>query len=319
MFGNLIIYAPEQGLPYRSTEQAKDAMLQFWDLADQVGDGKPYETKDDAIASITGYDLAGARKLFDEAYDTAVASGLLKPTDTVEIKIGTPSASSSVYNKGYEFLRNNFTQAVKGTKLEGKLQFVLDNTLGDGFGDALRANKVDMLFYVGWNGSALDPYNLMKAYTTPQYQYDTGYDTTVDMLDISFGEDAGETLQGKRVRMSVYDWTMALQGESPTGIVLGENGESTEDRLAVYAGGDAPVEMRLTVLAALEGRLLTKYNMIPITDDSTAALKGQKVTYYTEDYIYGVARGGVKYMTYKYSDKQWDAWLSYNGGTLNYK
>ena len=145
------------------------------------------------------------------------------------------------------------------------------------------------------------------------------YDTTVDMLDISFGEDAGETLQGKRVRMSVYDWTMALQGESPTGIVLGENGESTEDRLAVYAGGDAPVEMRLTVLAALEGRLLTKYNMIPITDDSMAALKGQKVTYYTEDYIYGVARGGVKYMTYKYSDKQWDAWLSYNGGTLNYK
>ena len=92
--------------------------------------------------------------------------------DVIEIKIGTPNNTSSFYNNGYEFLVNNYQKAVEGTKLEGKLEFTRDDTLGNGFSDALNNNQVDMLFGVGWTGSALDPYGLMEAYLLPNYQYD---------------------------------------------------------------------------------------------------------------------------------------------------
>ena len=142
MFSDLIISDPENGVAYRTTEEAKDVVLNFWGLADQVGEGKKYATKDEAIDSVTGYDLAGAKALFNTAYDKAVEQGILAEGDKITIKVGLPSATSTFYTKGYEFLVNCYTDAVKGTKLEGMLEFSKDDTIGNAFGDKLRENAV---------------------------------------------------------------------------------------------------------------------------------------------------------------------------------
>lgn len=311
MFSDLIISDPDNGTAYRSTEEAKDALISFWGLKDEIGEGKKYKNKDEAIASITGYDLAGAKKLFNAAYDNAIEQNLMKSTDVIEITIGTPNATSNFYNKGYEFLVNCYTEAVKGTKLEGKLTFTRDSTLGDGYGDALRNNQVDMLFGVGWNGAALDPYYLMTAYTDPNYQYDDSFDTKTAMLSID--------IDGDLVQMSVYDWSVnVLMGVPVNGKVVDAEGNLTGEIKEVVAGTDADSSLRLKIFAALEEKLLTQYNLIPLMDDSTAALKGMQIQYYTEDYIYGVGRGGVKYMTYNYSDQEWSKFVKKQGGTLNY-
>src|SRR5574344_787893 len=93
--------------------------------------------------SMVSYNLEMAKQLFDKAYDIAIADGLMKEGDTVQIMIGTPNSTSNFYNKGNEFLVNCFTDAVVGTKLEGKLTFTLDDTLGNAFSDALKSNQVD--------------------------------------------------------------------------------------------------------------------------------------------------------------------------------
>ena len=69
---------------------------------------------------------------------------------------------------------NNYTEAVKGTKLEGKLTFKRDDTLGNAFCRCADVpTSVDMLFGVGWTGSTFDPYGLIEAYTSSEnYQYD---------------------------------------------------------------------------------------------------------------------------------------------------
>ena len=59
--------------------------------------------------------------------------------------------------------------------------------------------------------------------------------------------------------------------------------------------------------------------MLPLIDDASAALKGMKINYYTETYIYGVGRGGVKYMTYNYDDAEWAEFVKSNNGLLQYK
>ena len=334
MFSDLIISDPENGVAYRTTEEAKDVVLNFWGLSDQVGEGKKYATKDEAIDSITGYDLAGAKALFNAAYDKAVAEGILAEGDKITIKVGLPSATSSFYTKGYEFLVNCYTDAVKGTKLEGMLEFSKDDTIGNAFGDKLRENAVDLLFGVGWSGSELDPYGLIFAYTIPQYQYDRNTDTSKIMIDVE--------IDGKTLRSSLYYWSYYCLGgaEIPAQVVgedgnvmtepvLDEEGNPVLDEAGnpktqpvvhkISAGTDAPNETRLTIFAACENALLEMYNLIPLIDDASAALKGMQIKYYTEEYIFGVGRGGIKYMTYHFDDYAWDKHVASNNGSLNYK
>lgn len=305
VFSELIISDPEEAIAYRDNEEAKWVLANFWGLGEDIGAGKMYETVDDAIDSITGYNLDMAKEYFDKAYDIAIEQGLMNEGDNVVITIGLPSTSNT-YVKGYEYLSSAYQDAVKGTKLEGKLTFDKDDTIGNGFADALKSNQVNMLFFVGWSGSALDPYGLMEAYTSSQYQYDPSWDTSKEMLTIN--------LDGTDYTASVIDWTYTISGEEIT-ITAADGSTKT------YSAGsnDNVPEERMVILSALENAVLQTYDMIPLLDASSAALKGMQITYGTEEYYYGIGRGGLKYYTYNYTDAEWDAFVAAQGGTLNYK
>ena len=306
VYSSIIVSDPETGTAYRTTEQAKDALVNFWGLADEIGEGKLYADKDEAIDSITGYNLDLGKEYFNKAYDLAIEQGLMDEDDVIEICIGIPNAKSTTYNNGYDFLVNNYTEAVKGTKLEGKLTFTKDDTIGNGFADALKSNQVNMLFFVGWTGSALDPYGLMEAYTSTSYQYDPAWDTTTENLTIA--------IDGVEYTATVWAWTEAMGGKKIT--ITAADGTTKE--FSAGSSDNIP-EIRLDILAALEGAVLQTYDMIPLADDASASLKGMQIRYYVEEYIYGVGRGGVKYMQYNYTDAEWDAFVAAQGGTLNYK
>lgn len=309
LFGDTIVGDVENAIFYRSTDAAKQVLVDFWGLSDEVGEGKLYATNDDAIDSITGYNLEMAREYFNKAYDIAIETGLMDDDDVVQIVIGLPSASSTTYNRGYEFLVNNYTEAVKGTKLEGKLTFVRDDTVGNGFGDALRNNQVDMLFLVGWNGSEFDPYNLMQAYLDPAYQYDAAvdYSSTMVTVDLSMG----------KITTDAVSWFEITNGTACP--VTNEAGEEFELVLP-YSYDETVSADRLQVLAALENTLLQNYDFIPTTNDASMGLKGMKINYYTEEEVFPMSYGNdMKHITYNYTDAEWDAFVAEQGGVLNYK
>lgn len=323
IFNSYIISNPDAGTPYRNSEEAKDIILAFWGLTDQVGEGKRYATKDEAIASITGVDLTQAKQLFTQAYEEALADGLIKETDVVELTIGIPSSSYPFYNKGYEFLQNCWTDAVKGTKLENKLRFTKDDTLGNDFADRLRDNSVDILFGVGWTGSALNPYGLINAYTLPSYQYDPAIKYTTISKDVHFDSvvDAdGTTHTDVTLRASVADWSnKALQGETITTYIVDANGEVTKDKVLINASTSMPMDNRVRILWACEAAILEQYTLLPLDDESSAVLKGYQIEYYTEEDIFGMGRGGIKYMRFTCDDYEWNQFVKENGGKLNYK
>ena len=319
LYGNMIISDPNTGTAYRTTEEAKDAILEFWGLADLVG--VVYETKDEAIDSITGYDLAGAKRLFDVAYQKAVEQGLITSENfEIQIMIGQPgSGQSAYYNNGYELLKQVWTDAVSGTALEGHISFRQSQPLGSSsFSDFLKDNSVDVLFGVGWTGSALDPYGLMEAYVAPDYQYDPGWNTSLEMLQVTLTDNDGKELT---LQASVFAWgAEALAGkEIKANVVI--NGVVTTDYVMISAGTTCNPDIRLTILAAVEGAVLNQYDMIPINLDASASMKGMKIKYGTEEYVFGVGRGGIKYMSYYYSDSEWAAFVAANAvdGKLNYK
>ncbi len=310
LYGNMIISDPDNGTTYRSTDQAKQVIVDFWGLTDEIGDGKEYATIDDAIASITGYDLEGAKTLFNAAYDQAVEAGYIPSGDNweVQIIIGLPgSGSSAYYNNGYVLLSKVWTEAVEGTKFEGHLVFSQSQPLGStNFSDYLKQNTIDLLFGVGWTGSALDPYSLIQAYVDSNYQYDPSWDTTTTDLTIE--------INGKNLTATVYDWYLALSGETITATV--EGGTETEE---ITAGTSADATLRLDILAAIEGAVLQQYDMIPVGLQASASLKGMRINYYTEEYVYGMGRGGIQYYTYAMNDDEWSSYVAEQGGTLDYK
>jgi hypothetical protein len=250
-----------------------------------------------------------ARDYFNQAYDIAIETGLMDEDDIIQITIGLPSASSTTYNRGYEFLVNNYTEAVVGTKLEGKLTFTRDDTIGNAFGDALRNNQVDMLFLVGWSGSAFDPYNLMEAYLSPNYQYDAAVDYSTTMVTVELSSGAMTT--------DAVSWYEIINGTTCT--VKNAAGEDVEIVLP-YSYDETIASDRLLVLAELENTLLQNYDFIPTTNDASMGLKGMKINYYVEEEVYPMSYGtDLKYITYNYTDAEWDAFVADQGGVLNYK
>lgn len=317
LFNNQIVSDPEKGTTYRTTEAAKKAMVAFWGLEDQYGPGKLYEDIDEAIDSITGYNLEMAKTFFNEAYDEAVELGYIAEDEVVEILIGTPNLTSETYNKAYDYLVNCYTQAVVGTKLEGKLTFKRDGTLGNKFGEALRNHKVDMLYFVGFSGSALDPYGLVDVYTTSDISYTADTDCTKLFAEVELPVAIVEGIESTETAVYKSDlasWTRTLSGNPINVVKVSDN--STH---SVSLGTSVDYEVRGLVLAAIEVSVLKQYSMIPIDNDSSASLKGMKVNFYTEDYVYGVGRGGIKYMTFNYNDTQWAEFVKSQGGKLNYK
>ena len=317
LLSSMIVADPESGYTYRAMDEAKDAILSFWGLSDQWGEGKEYATRDDAIESITGYDPAGAKTLFDKAYDIAIAQNLI-PADAiasgkweVQITIGKP-ADANYYNNGYEFLKTCWTNAVKGTKFEGHLTFVQSQTLGStSFGTYLRTGQIDILFGVGYSGAQFDPYSMMDCFTG-SLQYDPLTDKTKVDLDV--------TLNGKTLRASLYDWvSVALQGDKIKASVVGSDGKVTSETVELSAGANDDPAMRVTILAAAECKIMTLANIFPVSTDASASLRCMRVVYKTEEYVTGMGRGGIEWYTYVMDDTEFANHVKSEGGTLNYK
>lgn len=308
VYSDLIIYNPETGDTYRNTDEAKQVLVDFWGLTDEIGDGKMYADADEAIDSITGYNLSMAREYFDKAYDIAIEQGLMDEDDIIEIKIGMYN-NGNFQTKGVEFLQNNWIEAVKGTKLEGKLTFTTDDTISDDFGGALRECRVDLLFGVGFTGSALDPYNLIQCYTTDDtLRYNVCWDTENDMLTVN--------LNGTDYTASVADWTYTISGEKIT--ITAADGTTSE--FSAGTADDNATE-RFQILAALEGAVLERFELLPLINDNTASLESMQIKMYSEDYIFGVGFNGgdgVEYLTYNYNDAEWSEFVASQGGTLTY-
>lgn len=306
LYSTQIVSDPEAGVFYRNTDESKKVLAEFWGVDQEYGEGKLYADLDEAVDSITGYNLDKAKQLFDAAYDKALADGLMDEDDVVEIKIGTPNNTSQFYNNGYEYIVNNYTEAVKGTKLEGKLTFSRDDTLGNGFADALKNNQVDLLFGVGWSGSTFDPYNLIEAYIQPSYQYDD----SINYENI----DATVAIDGVDYTASVMDWYKVMTGVPMT--LTGADGSKLENYSCGTADNNPAV--RVEILGALERAILMNYTFIPVMDQSNAQLRGQQVNYKTEETLFPMGFGGIEYYTFEYTDAEWDAYVAANGGKLDY-
>ncbi len=302
LIGNSYIYDPETGARYRDTDQAKKILCDFYSV-----DVSKFDSLDDAVDSITGYDPVAAKALYKQAFDEALEKGYITDTDNdgkcdQAINIEYSSSEHSAFiEKTLNYLNEKMAEVLVGTPFEGKIQFVESAPLGDAWSTNIKNGLSDTVLG-GWSGSALDPFSVTDCYTNPSRQYDAKwFDSSKVKLTI--------TIDGKELTTSLKNWSEALNGDT---IVI-------DDVEYNFGDGMVDVSTRLDILAAIEGAVLQTYDYIPMLQDAGMSLLSQQVYYVVEEYNPIMGRGGITYLRYNYNESDWAAYVaSQEDGQLSY-
>ena len=307
LIGEAYLYDPENGLRYRDTDQAKKALCEFYSV-----DVSKYDSLDEAVDSITGYDPAKAKELFTEAFEEALEKGYItdanndgKCDQTIEIEYAS-SATSSFITKTLEYLNLELSKVLEGTPFEGKISFYESAPYGDAWSDKIREGMSDTVLG-GWSGSALNPFSLSDLYVNPAKAYDAKwFDATKVELTIEVAPTKGA--EKEAVTMTLKQWSDALNGTEVT----------TDAGTFNFGEASADVNTRLDILSAIEVTVLNTYDYIPMLQDGSLALLSKQVYYVVEEYNPVMGRGGITYLKYNYDDKAWADYVASQGGTLQY-
>ncbi len=297
LFNSMHYYDVENGGVYRNTDYAKEVLCEVYGI-----DVSQYGSLDEAVESITGYDLKQAKELVTEAYNKALADGEIDADDKVVITFGSGADNESV-RRVFNFLTTTLTEMVKGTPLEGRLETTFEDHQTK-WADDFRAGGYDICLG-GWTGAAWDPGYFLLAYISDDYMYSTGWDTsnhnvTFTMPELADADYAGE---GVEETMSILEWWDCLNGQS---------GAKYD-----WSEGAIPNDARLALIARLEKEILLQYYTVPVSYSFGARLLSYQVEYITTEYNTFMAYGGIRYMTYNFTDAQWSAYLANNN--LDYK
>ena len=296
IIGKGYIYDPDTGAEYRNTDIARQVLCDFYSV-----DTSKYDNLEAAAASITGYDPVAAKELYKKAFDEALEKGYITDEDkdgicdqAIEITYSASTISDFI-TKTMDYLNEKMAEATKDTPFEGKITFKAI-AFGNDWSNKIRSGQADTVLG-GWNGSLLNPYSIITAYTNPANSYDgKWFDTKSEKLTL--------TIEGEEITMTLYDWGECLNGTE----IDGHN-----------FGSDAATQgVRLQVLAGLEARILQTYDYIPMMQNAGMHLLSKKLFYVTEEYNAVMGRGGITYIKYNYDDAEWDAYVKEQGGVLQY-
>ncbi|MBR6668979.1 MAG: hypothetical protein IKL25_11590 [Clostridia bacterium] len=302
LIGSNYIYDPETGAKYRDTDQAKQALCDFYSV-----DVSAFASLDEAVNSITGYDPVAAKELYTVAFNEALAAGYITDNDgdgicdqIIRIEYCS-SATSDFMVRTIAYLNEKMAEVTVGTPFEGRIEFYESAPYGNDWSNKIKSGMSDTVLG-GWSGSALNPFGLSDLYTNPSYQYDAKWfdATTVDMT---------LTIGGEEITTNLKNWSDALNGAT---IVV--NGKEYN-----FGDGNATVEERLNILAGIETKVLGTYDYIPMLQDAGASLLSQQVYYVVEEYNPIMGRGGIAYMKYNYTEDEWVEYVnSQPDGILTY-
>lgn len=293
LIGTAYLYDPETGARYRDTDQAKQALCDFYSV-----DVSAYSSLDEAVNSITGYDPVAAKALFTQAYNEAIEAGYITDNDGdgVSDQIVTIEYCASDVNtfitKTVAYLNEKLAEVTVGTPFEGKIEINVSAPYGNDWSNKIKAGLSDVVLG-GWSGSALNPFSLSDLYTNPSKQYDgKWFDATkVDMT---------LTINGEELTTNLKAWSDSLNGST---ITIGENQYN-------FGADNATVDDRLNILAGIETAVLNTYDYIPMLQNAGASLLSQQVYYVVEEYNPVMGRGGLTYMKYNYTEDEWNEYVS---------
>ena len=81
---------------------------------------------------------------------------------------------------------------------------------------------------------------------------------------------------------------------------------------------NASNEVKLQILADLEENFLEKYYCIPVCTTTVCSMLSYKTSNYTDNYSIMYGFGGMRLMTYNYTNAEWAKFVADNNGEIGY-
>lgn len=300
---------PATGEVYRETEEAKKVSLIYAGFTEGTDgkwtdhNGEEYESLDDAYEAITGFDVEYAKDLFKAAYDEAKKAGIYTDGWDVVINmggVGTPSANRvamlAMFN---EMIENAIPDGTfKSVRIENEAYATEDQ-----YWAALKSGEMDLSFSA-WGGAAMDPWGVIySCYVDPANSNNYGFDSLAKTIDVTVGEDT----------FSLYDWSSWMNNNQ-------DNSDYTSaannlyTKFGTFASKDK--DYKVKVLAACELAQLETTVNVPIFYSYTNSLKSAKYNNGVDTYLQLIGFGGIRHVTYNYTDAEWEAFVAEKGGNL---
>ena len=286
---------------YRNSPQGQAAICKLYGV--EWGEGKDYETVEDAYNSITGYDVEAAKELFQSVYEQAIEDGTYKDGEDVVINIMITAASSLTpdQSRQQDLINDLLKEATKGTGFEDKVSVKYQFGSQTYYEDVANG-KIEAILGA-WGGAAFYPFSTIGVYVNPEsvggldsIHESNGWNPTTEKLTITYDFD-GDGEEEEQTR-TFTQWHQSIVGDGD------------------YAGD---IDTSLEILSNLEYGVLNTYQNIPLSTSTANRLRSQKVEYYTYEYNIMYGFGGLQLLTYNYNDSEWADYVESEGGTLNYE
>ena len=318
LLNDLYLTDVQTGEMYTSTSQGKGV---YNDVYGELG-GDPYTSSEKTALSTDaqGYNLQQATYFVEKAITTEIEANRLKLNDKIELEIQVYDNSSTTTINMTNFIRDSFKTVVanavakyneKQTDAAKKssISFDLKVTKNEDYYNAAKSGNYDMIFSI-WGGAAINPYGLMQVYCDPTFESTCEYgfkghqNETSNNLTINFGTT-------KETR-TISDWYEKLNGdlaEMDIDEMVSSRDSEDEAEKELVAKYNEQHSKRVTVLAKLEAAILKRFEAIPLVARGSTSLYSLKVKYATNKYINLVGYGGIRFMTFNYSDKAWNEFI----------
>lgn len=274
---------------YRATDEAMQAVVNLYGV--KYGEGEIYATLEEAYKSISGYNLTEAKALMAEALKELTEAGLYKAGENIHIRIGWAKGALTSDDNAQLALMNKYINAAAKEAGFGEITLEAIGNINDRYGDVPKGEYA--IGYGAWGGAAFYPFRNFQVYMDPD-QYDlneaANWDPTTEELTL--------TINGEEYTMTYQAWSNSMMGTGQ------------------FAAAD--FETKLAITAQLEEIYLKFYYRIPLCATTVCTLLSYQVKYYTEDYNIMYDFGGLRLMTYNYSDAAWADFVEEQGGTLTY-
>ena len=276
---------------YRNSEQAMEGIVRLYNIS--YGPGQTYETLQEAYAAVSGYDEDAAREAFESAYDYAVANGLYTDGENIRINIYNNALSTQITALG-TYLQQAFNAAAEGTPFEGKITVEI-RQMQTGRYDAIAQGRIEAIYY-SFSGDFNDPNGMLANFTDPEVQtiLECGFDPETESFAITYDFDGDGTEE--TITKTYTEWQRSITA----------SGE--------YYG--ASQDVKLTIMSELEYQLLSGFRTLPLVVGTDLTLRSMKVEYATNTSNIFAMYGGVRLMTYNYTDGEWAEFIRDTGNLV---
>lgn len=318
LLNSLYISDADTGESYRQTPQAKAVYGQIYQHLG--GETIDEENGADLPESALGYNLPLAAQYLKKAIDEETASqenGHFSKGDKVSMEILVYKSDAETTRQSYAFVSAALESLADATSLlydddKDAISFDYYMTQNEDYYNEAKQGKYDIIFST-WGGAQMNPWGLMEVYLDSTFDSNCEYGMTKQVGKIRLEMDSDG--DGKTETDSLEGWYKKLTGTLKEISAADYDLEDPEEAAQYETDKAARHQQRLTILANLEAAYVKTWSTAPIISRSSASLTSYKVEYGTTSYIPLMGYGGVRYMTFSYTDAEWASMIA--SGEIN--